>query len=229
MYTSLGAFKVTTNGGIKLYINNEEKPYISNWKNKTSTSFTTSYVATGSSQPISLELQFNNYQNIHNLKLEWRKTGSTTWQDVDSSFYQDSSVSPILIDSNKIEKLSYLVVGKTLDEINKIEELAQNQIPDYLDNARDWLLISCYCGQRISDFMRFDKSMIRYEKNKQGILKPFIEFTQVKTNKLMTVALHPKVIEILEKRNDEFPKPISDAKYNLYIKQVCRIAEITDV
>lgn len=39
-----------------------------------------------------------------------------------------------------------------LDEISKIEELAQNQIPDYLDNARDWLLISCYCGQRISDF-----------------------------------------------------------------------------
>ena len=43
---------------------------------------------------------------------------SVIWQDVDSSFYQDSSVSPILIDSNKIEKLSYLVVGKTLDEIN---------------------------------------------------------------------------------------------------------------
>jgi hypothetical protein len=37
--SSLGStfdFKVTTNGGIKLYINNEEKPYISNWKNKTS-------------------------------------------------------------------------------------------------------------------------------------------------------------------------------------------------
>jgi integrase len=76
--------------------------------------------------------------------------------------------------------------------------------------------------------MRFDKSMIRHEKNKQGISKPFIEFTQVKTNKVMTVALHPKVIEILEKRNDEFPKPISDPKYNLYIKEVCRIAGLTD-
>ena len=77
--------------------------------------------------------------------------------------------------------------------------------------------------------MRFVKCMIRYEKNKQGILKPFIEFTQVKTNKVMTVALHPKVIEILEKRNGDFPKIISDPKYNLYIKQVCRIAEINDV
>ena len=119
--SSLGStfdFKVTTNGGVKLYINNEEKPYISNWKNTSSSSFTASYVATGSSQPISLELQFNNYQNIHNLKLEWRKTGTSTWQQVDSSFYQDVSVSPVLISSDKIEKLSYLVVGKTLEEIN---------------------------------------------------------------------------------------------------------------
>jgi hypothetical protein len=50
--------------------------------------------------------------------LEWRKTGTSTWQEVDSSFYQDVSVSPILISSDKIENLSYLVVSKTLEEIN---------------------------------------------------------------------------------------------------------------
>jgi hypothetical protein len=119
--SSIGAtfdFKVTTNGGVKLYINNEDKPYISDWNNTSFTSFTTSYVATGSSQPISLELQFNNYQNLHNLKLEWRKTGEVSWQEVNSTFYQDVLVSPILIDSNKIENITYLVVGKTLEEIN---------------------------------------------------------------------------------------------------------------
>jgi len=125
---------------------------------------------------------------------------------------------------HKTEKI-YL----TFEELTKIENIDKRRLNDNYDNAKDWLIISCYTGQRISDFMRFDKSMIRYEKNKQGILKPFIEFTQVKTNKVMTVALHPKVIEILEKRNDDFPKIISDAKYNLYIKQVCRIAGITDV
>jgi len=125
---------------------------------------------------------------------------------------------------HKTEKI-YL----TFDELTKIENIDKRRLNDNYDNAKDWLIISCFTGQRISDFMRFDKSMIRYEKNKQGILKPFIEFTQIKTNKLMTVALHPKVIEILEKRNNEFPKPISDPKYNLYIKQVCRIAGITDV
>lgn len=114
----------------------------------------------------------------------------------------------------------------TFEELAKIEKIDKRRLNDNYDNAKDWLIISCYTGQRISDFMRFDKSMIRYEKNKQGILKPFIEFTQVKTNKVMTVALHPKVIEILEKRNGNFPKLISDQKYNLFIKQVCRIAEI---
>lgn len=114
----------------------------------------------------------------------------------------------------------------TFDELQKIEEIDKRRLNDNYDNAKDWLIISCYTGQRISDFMRFKKEMIRYEKNKQGVLKPYIEFTQVKTDKIMTVALHPKVIEILDKRNGNFPKVISDPKYNLFIKQVCRIAEI---
>src|SRR5690606_13742646 len=114
------------------------------------------------------------------------------------------------------------------EELAKIENIDKRRLNDNYDNAKDWLIISCYTGQRISDFMRFTKNMIRYERNKEGYLKPFIEFTQVKTGKLMIVALHPKVIEILEKREGDFPKTISDPKYNLYIKQVCRIAELTE-
>jgi hypothetical protein len=124
---------------------------------------------------------------------------------------------------HKTEKI-YL----TFEELKKIEEIDKRRLNDNYDNAKDWLIISCYTGQRISDFMRFKKEMIRYEKNKDGVLKPFIEFTQVKTDKIMTVALHPKVIEILERRNGNFPKVISDPKYNLFIKQVCRIAKITE-
>ena len=73
--------------------------------------------------------------------------------------------------------------------------------------------------------MRFTKDMIRYEE-RNGELKPLIEFTQYKTEKLMTVPLNLKIIEILNKRGGEFPRPISEQKYNLYIKQVCKIAEI---
>jgi len=110
----------------------------------------------------------------------------------------------------------------TFDELEKIEKIKKIKLTDSLDNAKDWLIISCYCGQRVSDFMRFTKDMIRIEDGKS-----FIEFTQVKTNKIMTVPLHPKVIEILNKRGGDFPYAISDQKYNEYIKTVCEIAKIT--
>lgn len=121
------------------------------------------------------------------------------------------------LDSMKVEKI-YL----TFDELEKIEKIETGKLTDSLDNAKDWLIISCYCGQRVSDFMRFIPDMIRIENGKK-----LIEFTQVKTGKIMTVPLHPKVIEILDKRGGEFPYAISDQKYNDYIKTVCEIAELT--
>lgn len=112
------------------------------------------------------------------------------------------------------------------DEIDEIEKLKSEDLTDGLENARDWLLISCYCGQRVSDFLRFDKSMIRYEKNKAGELKPLIEFTQVKTEKIMTIPLHSKIIEIMKKYDGNFPRKISDQRYNEHIKKVCEKAKI---
>ena len=114
------------------------------------------------------------------------------------------------------------------NEIAAVEKIESNKLTEGLENARDWLLISCYCGQRVSDFLRFDKSMIRYEKNKAGELKPLIEFTQVKTEKIMTIPLHKKIIEIMKKYDGNFPRKISDQKYNEHIKKVCEAAEINE-
>lgn len=125
----------------------------------------------------------------------------------------------------KTEKIEIVYLNE--DDLLKIENTTD--LPDYLDNAKDWLLISCYTAQRISDFMRFDKSMIRTEKNKQGKKVQLIEFTQVKTSATIAVPLHQKVIEILEKRSGDFPRPISDQKYNDYIKEVCKAAKINDL
>ena len=57
-----------------------------------------------------------------------------------------------------------------------------------------------------------------------------IEITQQKTKKKVNVLLHPKVIEILEKRNWEFPKGFSNNSesnktlFNRYIKVVAKTA-----
>ena len=45
----------------------------------------------------------------------------------------------------------------------------------------------------------------------------------------MTVPLHNKVIEILNKRKGKFPNAISDQKYNDYIKEVCKLAELNEL
>ena len=123
------------------------------------------------------------------------------------------------IDKAKVEKI-YL----NFDELEKLENIEKDKLTDSLSNARDWLIISCYTGQRVSDFMKFSDSQIRIENEKS-----LIEFTQKKTGKVMTVPLHSKVLEMLAKRNGKFPYAISDQKYNEFIKVVCEIAEITQI
>jgi len=110
----------------------------------------------------------------------------------------------------------------TIDEIEQIQHKALEQ--EYLINARDWLIISCETAQRVSDFMQFKKEQIRYEGK-----VPLIEFTQVKTGKKMAIPLSKKVMAILKTRKGEFPRQISDQRYNEYIKEVCKVAELNEI
>lgn len=126
------------------------------------------------------------------------------------------------LDDLKLKAEKPIPLYLNFDEIKQIE--AVEDLPEYLDNARDWLIISCYTGQRISDFMRFNKQMIRIEKSKS-----LLEFKQQKTQKLMTIPLHKKVLALLEKRNGEFPRAISDQRYNNFIKEVCKLAKLNNV
>ena len=122
------------------------------------------------------------------------------------------------LDKAKVEKL-YL----NLDELNSIENINE-ELSASLQNARDWLIISCYTGQRVSDFMKFNENQIRIENGKS-----LIEFTQKKTGKIMTVPLHKKVLDILAKRGGKFPYSISDQRYNEFIKIVCEKANINQL
>lgn len=130
-----------------------------------------------------------------------------------------NQLSNIKIKQTKVDNI-YL----TFEELDKIQKTDKKKFSDSQLNARDWLIISCYTGQRISDFMRFTDKQIRVENGKS-----LLEFTQIKTVKNMTVPLHQKVLEILKSRKGKFPYAISDQKYNGHIKKVCEIAEIDEV
>lgn len=54
----------------------------------------------------------------------------------------------------------------------------------------------------------------------------FITFRQQKTNEKVTIPIHPAVIEVLEKYNYQMPKPLSNQRFNEYIKEVAKVAGI---
>ncbi len=126
------------------------------------------------------------------------------------------------LDGLKMKRQAVKHIYLNLGELKILKSL---ELPfEHLENARDWLLISCFTGQRVSDFMKFDKFMIRI---KQG--KHLLEFKQQKTGKLMTIPLPKEAREILVKRSGNFPRAISDQKYNEYIKKVCELAEFNEL
>jgi len=110
----------------------------------------------------------------------------------------------------------------SLEELERIKNCTI--IQEDLDIARDWLIIACFSGQRVSDFLRFEKSMIVEDKDMR-----YIEFRQEKTRKLMQIPILKEVQKILDKRNGEFPKKISDVRLNQDIKIVCKHAKITEL
>jgi len=112
------------------------------------------------------------------------------------------------------------------DEIEKIEKT--DFASETLKNARDWLILGCYLGQRVSDLLPMKSENIKIK----GKLK-IIELTQKKTKKKVSILLHKKVINILNSRGGEFPKTFSDneqsnnAIFNTSIKKVAKKAGLT--
>lgn len=102
------------------------------------------------------------------------------------------------------------------DEILRITNC---EVPAVLKAAREWLLISCYTGQRISDFMEFTRDKL-IEIN--GIV--CISFVQKKTRKEITLPLHPAVTEVIRRNNGNFPQPLDALVYNRQIRQIARLA-----
>jgi integrase len=123
----------------------------------------------------------------------------------------------------EIIKRKHPPISLTLDELNKLSSV---DLPKELDIARDYLLIECYTGQRISDVIRFDQ-------------KDYLDYKWThhpkKGNRLSskTVTVHFKgfsqpALLILGKYNFKLPK-VHEATINKNIKKACDLAGINDI
>jgi len=108
----------------------------------------------------------------------------------------------------------------SFEEIKQIKAL--RDLPSTLENARKWMLIGLYVGQRVSDLLALKPSQLRFIEG--GV---YIDIDQQKTDKYVTVGVVDKeVIQILKKN---FPYSISAQLFNRQIKQICQIAGIYEM
>ena len=112
------------------------------------------------------------------------------------------------------------VITPTEQEIIKIRD---TEVPMSLQNAKDWLLISCYTGQRFSDFMSFNQEQLKVIHH-----KICLSFVQKKTKKQIFLPLHPVVLNIYQKNGERFPPPMNIKLYNESIKKIAQIACLND-
>ena len=145
-------------------------------------------------------------------------------------FYAESRGEVI---SNQVKNLTKGVkkhategVYLTLEDIDKI--IALELEDKELDIARDWLVISCFIGQRSISLLNLTRDNI----NRPQLL---ITLKQVKTGVNVTIPILPQVQTILDKYNVNFPPRLKQTdrynyhQYNTLIKEVCRLANISEV
>lgn len=115
---------------------------------------------------------------------------------------------PIVLEDNEIKSII------SLDITNK-----------RLLNARKWFLLGLQVAQRISDLLPLTEDNIKYHPDLDGELTKCFVFTQKKSQdtKEIVIPIDEVIEEIIK---DGLPDPISEQRFNEYLKELCQLAEI---
>jgi integrase len=128
--------------------------------------------------------------------------------------------------SSQIKNIKGVSEQKPPEQIIYLSEEEQESINntplmrEALINARKWLLLGCLIGQRGGDLLNITEKNI---KDINGI--KIIELKQQKTGKLVAIPLLPEALKLIE---SGLPYRISLAKFNEYLKEVCKYAGLVE-
>ncbi|MCB0448472.1 MAG: phage integrase SAM-like domain-containing protein [Gelidibacter sp.] len=90
-----------------------------------------------------------------------------------------------------------------------------------LENVRDNLIIACWTGLRVSDFLgQLDIS---------NFIDDFIEVTTQKTKSKVVIPVHPHVKRILINRKGQLPEKMTDQTFNKRVKLLCKELKFNDI
>jgi len=172
---------------------------------------------------LSLQRWCDRENYAHNTKVKTLKVLLTVCNHAKENGLPTSTQLPYITRGLKYQKTSHVHL-----DFEELKTIAATPMPDSrTEIARDWLIISCFTAQRVSDFLRFSKDKLV---EMEGML--FLDISQKKTGKPLYIPLTKEVTDILDKRDGEFPPAFSNHPegnktiYNSLIKDVCRIAKI---
>jgi len=123
----------------------------------------------------------------------------------------------------KYKSKNFKVISEESDNIyltkEEINTLYNFDLSDKksLERVRDLFVIGCWTGLRFGDLEQITLDKIKDD---------FIELRQKKTGNKVHIPIHSTVKEILNKYNGILPKPISNQKYNEYLKEAAKLAGI---
>jgi integrase len=128
---------------------------------------------------------------------------------LDNEHYKEFQY-PRMVETNTI------VLSK--DEVVKISQYSPKTNSE--SKVKDLLLVLILSGLRFGDAVRINRSWVRGE---------FLYINTQKTGEKVSIPLHPMLKEVLERYDyDLTPLRISNQKFNDYVKELCKLAEITD-
>lgn len=128
----------------------------------------------------------------------------------------------------KVDVVNVYLTQKEVDTLYRLDfgkfpakDLDPKLIPAY-ELTRDVFLCGVWTAQRFSDYSRIKKNHI---KERDG--KLYFEMITKKTSQSVTVPLRPELDTILKRYNYQLPKTY-EQKINVNIKEICRLAKITE-
>ena len=104
----------------------------------------------------------------------------------------------------------------------ELEQIAGVELPEaYLRRARDQFVLLAWTGCRYSDLGKITREHIVEDNGYK-----YIRLAQHKTGARVTIPVLPAADEILRRYDYSPPAPISNQKFNVFVKDICRRAGI---
>ncbi len=128
-----------------------------------------------------------------------------------------------------VEPKKCAAVMEDIDNIalneKELQALAALDLADnpHLDRVRDQFLLLAWTGCRYSDLGKLSRKYIMGDDGDN-----YFSLEQQKTGAKVVIPILPPIVPILEKYDYQPPRPISNQRFNDYIKEVAQLADLDD-